>query len=367
MTPCTVLRHEYRFRNHSCVSLLLLFLFVLVLLLLSLWIGAFRLSIIIARPSLDDCRDQERHTKRHRRLAGFLDPKSVRLKNQHFHVQQLKSTEASTVTSAIATDTQQQQQQQQQRPKMYTFYEPTLNLWNSSFKGTGMTDHADVALLELWVEEWKKMGWDPIILTLNDAKRHARFQEFHQQLQFVPLRGIDGSTTVNTEYNQFCYLRWLAMSTIPIGGYMSDYDVLPIRRFEETIGTFTVYSSGREGRGIPCLMSGSQEEWDRLTWLLLENALHHLDHFNYIDMLALMDLVGEYVPEKTVLEATPLLTGKVWSNEECQRLQGKMAIHVSHYSVMHGVIGEGEGIVDRPAIAKRLLNLFQTTCEYKYI
>ena len=373
MTICTALGHDYRFRNHSYMSLLLLLLLLLMAVLLILlwlpWICTFCWTIIIERPFHVDCEDQAKYSTRNRRLSSFLDPKSVHQKNQHFSVQPSTTTIASTISTTTATETFQQhdhhqQQLEENRPKMYTFYEPTPNLWNSPFKGTGMTDEADAALLQLWVDQWKTMGWDPIILTLNDAKRHARFQEFDQQLQLVPLRGIDGSTTVNTKYNQFCYLRWLAMSTVPLGGYMSDYDVFPIRKFEETIGTFTVYSSGKQGRGVPCLMSGSQTEWERLTWLLLENALHHLHHSNYVDMLALMDLVGEYNPEKTVLEATPLLTGKVWSNEECRRLQGKTAIHVSHYSVMNGVIGEGEGMVDRPTIAKHLLRLFHTTCEY---
>ena len=306
--------------------------------------------------------------ERRRLSAVRFDPKTV--------FQKLPA--AATATAASHTDLL-----EMKRPIMYTFYQPTANIWGNK-KGTGMTDQADSALLQLWTDEWSHMGWEPIILSLHDAKKHSRFHEYYQKVQQIPLRGLDGLTVVNQEYNQLCYLRWLAMAAATADAtnnttkttsvarhgafFMSDYDVLPIRPVEEEDDSimdpkFTVYSTGKEGRGVPCLMSGSSAEWERMAWLLLDNAMQHLDHYNWVDMLALMDLVGEYIPRKTVLDATALLTGQPWTSLECDLLRDRKAIHFSHYSIHHGVTRAGEEVLDRPKIAQHVLQVFHTTCE----
>jgi hypothetical protein len=305
------------------------------------------------------------HDERRRLSAVRLDPKTV------FQKVPLTAPATATVT-ATATS----YPAPLARPIMHTFYEPTANIWGDR-KGTGMTDQADSALLQLWTDEWAHMGWEPVILSLHDAKKHSRFHEYYQRVQQIPLRGLDGSTVANQEYNRFCYLRWLAMAaataatnttTATNGGFfMSDYDVLPIRPVVDDASIidpkFTVYSTGKEGRGVPCLMSGSSAEWERMAWLLLDNAMQHLDHYNWVDMLALMDLVGEYIPQKTVLEATALLTGQPWTGIECDLLRDRTAIHFSHYSIHHGVTRAGEDVLDRPTIAQHVLQVFHTTCE----
>jgi hypothetical protein len=280
----------------------------------------------------------------HRRLNGILDPRSVIVKAT---VNEVATTEDVVLMK---------------KPKMYTFYEPTPIVWGDK-RATGMTDEADAAMLALWVQEWARMGWEPVILSLNDAKRHPRYDEFHQRLREVPLHGANGNNDFNQLYNQYCYLRWLAMATLPHGGYMSDYDTLPIRRFAATIGSFTVYNTGPDGRGVPCLMSGSQTEWERLIWALLDVGLKHPDHNNWTDMLGLMELKGNYVAEKTAFEAIIIMNGQEWSPQQCAMFDGINAVHFSHNSVMHGVVKAGEDLLDRAKISERVLQGFHENCD----
>eukprot|EP00542_Grammatophora_oceanica_P002946 CAMPEP_0194065090 /NCGR_PEP_ID=MMETSP0009_2-20130614/84813_1 /TAXON_ID=210454 /ORGANISM="Grammatophora oceanica, Strain CCMP 410" /LENGTH=134 /DNA_ID=CAMNT_0038717821 /DNA_START=119 /DNA_END=520 /DNA_ORIENTATION=- len=129
-------------------------------------------------------------------------------------------------------------------------------------KGTGMTDEADAAMLRVWQEEWTDIGWDPVILTLEDAKQHPRYEEFATKLENVPLWGRSKKkSSMNREYNQLCYIRHLAMAAVG-GGFMSDYDVLPLKQMVSEVGPdFTVYSATPGGKGVPCLMGGQAHDW----------------------------------------------------------------------------------------------------------
>ena len=51
------------------------------------------------------------------------------------------------------------------RPNIFTFYEP-LTQDVGGIQGTGMSVKDDNLLLLTWQREWRKAGWNPIILTL---------------------------------------------------------------------------------------------------------------------------------------------------------------------------------------------------------
>ena len=169
-----------------------------------------------------------------------------------------------------------------QKPVMYTFYDKI----DSKDKHTGMTNDADQRLLKVWEEEWNAAGWDTRILNLEDAKKHPRFSEFHKKLEPIHLK------TLNVVYNRLCYYRWLAMSSVG-GGWMSDYDVLPMN-FDATIddpskhfkdGSFSIYATTGDG-GIPCLMSGSESEWDRMAFSIVEDGDKHEYEAFWSDMVS---------------------------------------------------------------------------------
>ena len=267
---------------------------------------------------------------------------------------------------------EQQQQQYQQQPSLptgnsnviYTFWGPVTPMKNNGQKGTGMTVEADEAMMELWKAHWRGIGWEPRILTIEDAQRHPRYEEFQQKLELVPLWGKKRAG-VNREYNMHCYTRWLAMAVVG-GGWMSDYDVLPIRPIHHPIGKFTAYSAGLEGKGVPCLLSGTALEWERLAFAILHNGLAHKEAELWSDMMAFMDVKENGAPydtNKTVVEAGPLMTGKPWTDYECQLLERFEAIHFSHYSIVEGVVREGETFKHRPQIAINIMKLYHERCQ----
>jgi len=87
---------------------------------------------------------------------------------------------------------------------------------------TGASQDTNLKTLDLWREAWSEAGWEPKILTLQDAKRHPRFAHYEKKL-YEQVRILHNPV----EYNRMCFLRWLAMAAAG-GGFMSDYDVLPL-------------------------------------------------------------------------------------------------------------------------------------------
>ena len=124
------------------------------------------------------------------------------------------------------------------RPMMHTFYE------NS--------DVGEDDLLEYWKEAWNEAGWDTVVLTMEDAKKHPYYDEM-----FSVIDPIWGMT-----YNGLCFYRWLAMAASG-GGWMSDYDLFPTNfpkeeGFMDSLpnrGDFTSFYGH-----VPSLMSGREDE-----------------------------------------------------------------------------------------------------------
>lgn len=115
--------------------------------------------------------------------------------------------------------------------------------------------------LQLWREEWDNAGFDTVVLTLDDAKKHPDFEDIEKIMK--PLFGSEG-------YNALCFYRWLAMAASG-GGWMSDHDTLPLYfPVDEGLhlpngGNFTSFE-----RFVPSLMSGTTDEWNRVFKLLID-------------------------------------------------------------------------------------------------
>jgi hypothetical protein len=197
------------------------------------------------------------------------------------------------------------------RPIMHTFYVRVGR--------THMSRTADEQMLQVWKRAWEQAGWEPKVLQLQDATRHPDFQMLSDQIQQFRM----------DRYNKMCYYRWLAMVGAG-GGWMSgmcvflilysvdvdvvrysgclyccccwqctyvwptmtktclllcvcgyiDYDTLPLHNFTQDgiklpiNGAFVVW----EGSYVPSLLSGSLDEWLRLTYRLIEHASEHRYH-----------------------------------------------------------------------------------------
>ena len=57
------------------------------------------------------------------------------------------------------------------------------------------------------------------------------------------------------------------------------------------------------------------------------------------------------------------MTGKPWTDYECQLLEQFEAIHFSHYSIVEGVVREGETFKHRPEIAVNIMKLYHKKCQ----
>ena len=254
------------------------------------------------------------------------------------------------------------------RPIMYTFFE-----WiPPRSRGTSMSDVADKTLISEWKAAWKAAGWHPIVLTLDDVKKHEKYADYAPKLSKIPMMGVDGlgGTVI---YNQLCFLRWLAVAAVG-GGFMADYDVFPIsnappaNQLEAPYdGNFTVYSRIKHSKraGIPCLMSGRADEWTRMAYALLDNGEKNSGtETMWSDMLALIDMRndGVYKIFDAVMEGQDVLLKRGWTGADCNTTTNKQAIHFSHEALRLGYLPPGESAEDRPEIIRRFLKHWYQLC-----
>ena len=249
----------------------------------------------------------------------------------------------------ITSDSFKNKNNNEGKPIMHTFYDPL-----SKTKSTGMSNADDRHLLETWSEAWKAAGWSTKILVLADAQKHKDYEKYKKMLE----SNTDGV------YNQMCFLRWLAMATE--GGWMSDYDVFPIptridflkpTRKSDTLpnnGTMTVYEFTRDG-GVPSLVSGTAEEWDRLGRLLIEKSN---DDDIGSDMFALINVKKSdpraFILGDKVLKGHIALKNEKMTKNSCKIWFGYAAVHFSHFSIEkgkeNGALRKTTGPTSRPQI-----------------
>ena len=90
---------------------------------------------------------------------------------------------------------------------IYTFYQ-NLN---------PQKEQENLWLLDVWKRSWSYYGWNPIILTLDDAKLYPRYETFYNKCYTYP-------TINHKDYEMACYLRWLTM--FDKQGWVTDFDVI---------------------------------------------------------------------------------------------------------------------------------------------
>lgn len=95
------------------------------------------------------------------------------------------------------------------RPNVYTY----------SHKHDGVAKAELAAILAAWTKGWTSRGWNPVVLTLRDAAKHVKFDEFQAKVEKLPCVG-DKNRMAHRFY------RWLALDVVG-GGLMTDWDVLP--------------------------------------------------------------------------------------------------------------------------------------------
>jgi len=222
------------------------------------------------------------------------------------------------------------------RPKIHTYYDKL-----------GNKNPMELSLLEAWKNSWSDAMWEPVVLTHLDAKRNPLYSSFIKAFD-----DIEASKALNI-YNRHCYIRWLAMGASG-GGWMSDFDTFPLHSdmfyYGDRLphdGRFTSY-----GGVVPHLLSGSADEWNRMTKLLLETYIeNHHTHAIYSDMRALITLNIRLHPfifmSKTtglmdLYDEKPVIVNGIYAlvhelsddpysiKTVCDKTEDKVAIHFSH-------------------------------------
>jgi len=244
------------------------------------------------------------------------------------------------------------------RPVMYTFFE-----WiHPREREMGVPDDASESFIIEWKAAWKAAGWEPIVLSLANAKKHPQFDKFYERLMKIPMPDINGYPS---RLNRLTYLRWLAVAAVG-GGFMSDYDVFPLSQAPKTSdlpyqGKFSVFCKLHQptNAGVPCLMSGNANEWTRVAMALLESGeLNGNVRKGWSDMLAMIDLrnSGTYSLYDRVFHGNEMPT-PVASADECKLLEGKNAIRfpLSRFPPKGALI-------DRPIMIRRFLGSWSKSC-----
>jgi len=208
---------------------------------------------------------------------------------------------------------------QTERPIIYTFFELKKGLHFEY----DLTPHEN--LLKAWTTLWTEAGWEPRILTLEDAKQHPDYEKYSKAITKV-------SNLFSGGYDFMCFMRWLAMAAQGTGGWMSDNDVFPmgITPTEGLIlpneGQFTSYE-----RFVPSLMSGSAEEWNRMANDLMEFTIYETKKMDWFSDLVAMKMMSEEYPTEFLREQSTL-NGFPYEDTnvvDCSLIRQFKAIHLA--------------------------------------
>jgi len=201
-------------------------------------------------------------------------------------------------------------------PIMHTFYEKVRE---------GEDD-----LLEAWKAEWAIAGFEPKVLTLEDAKKH----------RFFPRMEMFAKPEFGTGYNAMCLYRWLAMAASG-GGWMCDYDTFPTNfpmseaRNLPSNGKLTSFELH-----VPSLLSGTAEQWSIIAEKLIQ-VMHKVKEEKKSDMHAFEVLSLEGNKHQVDFRVAKLnmregfLYKKAFSSDlprevDCEAMAIGRAVHLAH-------------------------------------
>ena len=126
-------------------------------------------------------------------------------------------------------------------------------------------------LIDLWKISWSRQGYEPIVLNLQDAKKHSYFETLNSEM-----RRIFKEITNNeiSKYGMSCWFRWLAYATQSDKKfYVSDYDAINMN-FSITEPNDKLHLMDND---CPFLASGSPKQFEDLCKAFVEVSTDRLD------------------------------------------------------------------------------------------
>ena len=135
--------------------------------------------------------------------------------------------------------------------KIYTYYQ---NINHSSQN----------ELIDLWKISWSNHGYEPIVLNLQDAKRHPYFDTLNTEMRKISKEITNKEIS---DYGMSCWFRWLAYATqADEKFYVSDYDAININ-FPITEPTNKLHLMDF---ACPFLASGTPKQFENLCKAFVE-------------------------------------------------------------------------------------------------
>ena len=261
------------------------------------------------------------------------------------------------------------------RPIMHTYFDDLQNF------GAGMNSTEHHQLIDVWKKSWQDAGFDTVVLSRKDAENHPDYERHSQKL--IEL-GVN-------EYNQACFLRWLAMASLKDdcqdGGWMSDYDTFPLGLTSEEaldIGKMPGFKSYAEH--VPNIIHSDAEHWESI----LEKLIHPPDELQerdpklseyekrmVTDMIMLLEAQKKYGNKALGISVWEhKSTGFLYNlqgNINCARGRHNKVAHLSHtecevayrkdlYPDIGGEVNEKTIVHRRHEAAQKLMNDFRSKC-----
>jgi hypothetical protein len=126
-------------------------------------------------------------------------------------------------------------------------------------------------LIDLWKISWSRQGYEPIVLNLEDAKKHPYFETLNREMRRI-FNEITGKQI--SDYGMSCWLRWLAYSTqVEEKFYVSDYDAINVNfSITEPNDKLNLMDSD-----CPFLASGTPVQFENLCKAFIEVSNERID------------------------------------------------------------------------------------------
>lgn len=243
-------------------------------------------------------------------------------------------------------------------PVINTFFERIP----SEKRFTGMKDNDEDELLEFWKLAWTSAGWEPRILSRNDARDHPEYKDFLQNL-----------TALNLDsFGEIIFMRHFVMGAVG-GGFLADFDSFPLRDFRSDglslpfHGDFTIYDVFAVN-----LASGSSDAWLDIAKALVEDARKYVrgnQTLFWTDTLGLLNLFRlnqiKIHSQREVLHGFKALNGIPLTMDQCgaRPLRGKRTLHLSPSCM---ILGDMEPDLRLPyhrvTLARQWLSMFTKVC-----
>ena len=126
-------------------------------------------------------------------------------------------------------------------------------------------------LIDLWKISWSRQGYEPIVLNLEDAKKHSYFETLNTEMCRI-FKEITNKEI--GDYGMSCWFRWLAYATQEDEKfYVSDYDAINVNfHIEEPEDKLHLMDYA-----CPFLASGTPKQFENLCKAFVEVSNERID------------------------------------------------------------------------------------------